>query len=84
MAVERLEVDVRHSTEKRAIAIALERLNCHIWQRLPLLLERLEASFVVREVELQAKRRRQRFEDAAPSWDDLTADTVARNEACSD
>ena len=47
--------NIRHRSEKRTIAIALQRLDRLIRKRLPLLLERLEPRFVVGEAELQAQ-----------------------------
>jgi hypothetical protein len=78
----RLGEDVRHSAEQRAIAVALERLDRLVGQRLPALLERLEAGFVVGEAKFETEGRGQRFEDAASRWDDFAADAVARNKAC--
>lgn len=47
--------NVRDRTEKRTIAVALQRLDRLIGERLSLLLERLEARFVVGEAELQTQ-----------------------------
>jgi len=68
-------------SEKGAIAVGLERLNRLVGQGGPRLLERFPASLVVREGELEAKRRRQGFEDAAARGDYFAADAVAGDEA---
>lgn len=71
----------RDGTEEGAIAVRLEGRDRVLGQRNALLLERVPAGLVVREAELEAKRRRERLEDAAAGGDDFAANAVTGDEA---
>lgn len=72
----------RDGAEERTVTVALERLDRLVGQGHTLLLERLKTGVEMRKGELQAETRWQSFEDAAACGDDLAANAVAWNEAC--
>jgi hypothetical protein len=70
-----------HGAEQSTVAFAFEAFDRFIWECNAGFLESLPTGFVVRKGKLEAKGRRERFEDAAACGDDFTANAVAGDQA---
>lgn len=72
-----------HSTEQRAIALLLQRLDRLVRESHTRLLESVESRFEIHERELQSQRRRQCLKDSSSGRDDFAANAISRNETLS-